>query len=144
MEYKIRRQIAGGRLKKAQDSIIERRVMERRFENIELWQKAQRFVLGVYSLTEQFPKGEANGLTPRLRKAAVLAAVNIAEGLRSKEGSHLGQTYFLGISQSLMDECRRHLMFAKYLGYGYSAELKEQLEELDAHLHAHSSAAIIP
>lgn len=116
--------------------------MEQTFEKKDLWQKAQRFVLGVYSLTEKFPPSEANGLTPRLRKAAVLAAVNIAEGFKSEESGKQQQTHFFSISQSLMDECRQHFMFAKYLGYGYSAELKEQSEELNTLLRAHSSAAI--
>lgn len=117
--------------------------MERTFETKELWQKAQRFVLKVYSLTEKFPPSEANGLTPRLRKAAVLVAVNIAEGLKSEESSKQQQTHFFNISQSLMDECRQHFMFAKYLGYGYSAELKEQLEELDLLVHPYSTATSV-
>lgn len=115
--------------------------MEQTFEKTELWQKTQRFVLGVYSLTKQFPASEANGLTPRLRKAAVLVAVNIAEGLSSEESSKQ-QAHFFGISHNLMNECRRHCMFAKYLGYDYSPELMEQLEELDALLRLYSSAAV--
>lgn len=117
--------------------------MEQAFEKKDLWQKAQRFVLGVYSLTEKFPPSEANGLTPRLRKAAVLAAVNIAEGLRSEENGKQQQTHFFCISQSLIDECRQHFMFAKYLGYGYSAGLKEQLEELDLLIHSYSAATSV-
>ncbi|MBI3587284.1 MAG: four helix bundle protein [Ignavibacteriales bacterium] len=116
--------------------------MGQTLEKAALWQKAQRFVLGVYSLTEQFPASEANGLTPRLRKAAVLVAVNIAEGLSSEEGNNKQQAHFFGISHNLMNECRHYCMFAKYLGYGYSPELTEQLEELDALLRLYSSATV--
>lgn len=117
--------------------------MEQTFEKAELWQRTQRFVLEVYSLTEKFPADEANGLTSRLRKAAVLVAVNIADGLKSEETGKNQQAHFFGISHTLIEECRRHLMFSKYLGYENNAELTVQLEELDVLLHLYSAATSV-
>ncbi len=116
--------------------------MEQTFENTELWQKAQRFVLEVYSLTEQFPASEAGGLTSRLRKAAVLVAVNIAEGLKCERNNGNQQAHFFGIARNLIEECRRHFMFSKFLGYGCSTELTTQLKELDALLYSYSTTAM--
>ncbi len=43
------------------------------FEDLLVWQKAHRWVLGIYRLTKSFPKDELYGITAQLRQAAVLA-----------------------------------------------------------------------
>jgi hypothetical protein len=40
----------------------------RSFEDVEIWKKAHEFVLGVYRITEAFPKHELFGLTSQLRR----------------------------------------------------------------------------
>ena len=56
----------------------------RTFQDLLVWQKAHRFVLEVYRLTEDFPKREIYGLTSQLRRAAVSIPANIAEGFKKR------------------------------------------------------------
>ena len=44
-----------------------------------VWQRSHQFVLGVYRLSELFPRHESLGLTSQLRRAAVSIPANIAE-----------------------------------------------------------------
>jgi four helix bundle protein len=57
----------------------------RSFQDVKLWQKAHMWVLGIYRLTEGFPKHELFGLTSQLRRAAVSIPANFAEGLKRKD-----------------------------------------------------------
>jgi hypothetical protein len=40
----------------------------RTFQDLLVWQKAHRFVLGIYKLSEGFPKTETYGLSSQLRR----------------------------------------------------------------------------
>lgn len=50
------------------------------FEKLDVYQKAIDFINEVYSVTNDFPKGEMFGLISQFRKAAVSISLNIAEG----------------------------------------------------------------
>ena len=50
------------------------------FEKLDVWQKAISFSGLVYRLTRSFPSDERFGLTNQLKRAAVSASSNIAEG----------------------------------------------------------------
>ena len=44
------------------------------------WQKAMELVTEIYRVTREFPKDELYGLVSQLRRAAVSAPSNLAEG----------------------------------------------------------------
>ena len=46
-------------------------MFSRTFEEVELWQLAQGWVLEIYRFTSNFPRHEMYGLTSQLRRAAV-------------------------------------------------------------------------
>ncbi len=50
------------------------------FEKLDCWQHAIDFADLVYTLTSSFPRDERFGLTNQMRRAAVSASSNIAEG----------------------------------------------------------------
>jgi four helix bundle protein len=52
----------------------------RHFRDLIAWQKAMALTKAVYRLTESFPRAEQFGLTSQMRRSAVSAPSNIAEG----------------------------------------------------------------
>jgi four helix bundle protein len=54
--------------------------MAQSFQDLLVWQRAMEMAVGVYALTQGFPKEEIYGLTSQLRRASVSVASNIAEG----------------------------------------------------------------
>lgn len=100
----------------------------RTFEDVDIWQKSHEFVLAVYKLTEGFPKHEMFCLTSQLRRAAISIPANFAEGFRKE--SKCEKVRFYGISIGSLEECRYYLRLAADLGFGETADLKENLESI--------------
>lgn len=108
------------------------------FEDVDIWQKAHDFVLGVYRLTDEFPKHELFCLTSQLRRAAISIPANFAEGFRKT--SKRDKVRFYGISIGSLEECRYYLRLAKDLGYSDTADLREKLEEVSRMLTRYAAA----
>lgn len=102
------------------------------FENVDIWQMAHDFVLGVYKVTETFPKHELFCLTSQLRRAAISIPANFAEGFRKE--SKRDKVRFYNISIGSLEECRYYLRLAKDLGYADTSELRESLESISKKL----------
>lgn len=98
------------------------------FEDLMVWRKAHRFVLGAYELTRLFPREEAYGLTAQFRRAAISIPANVAEGFRKRGAAD--KLRFLNIAQGSAEECRYYLILAKDLKYGDRPELLELLDEV--------------
>ena len=107
----------------------------RSFEDLIVWQKAHRFVLEVYVLTQTFPKAELYGLTSQFRRAAVSIPANIAEGFRKQSRSDKAR--FLNIAEGSLEECRYYLILARDLGYGDSVILSPLAGEIAKLLNAY-------
>ena len=107
------------------------------FEQLIVWQKAHEFVLGVYRITETFPRSETYGLTSQLRRAAVSIPANIAEGFKKR--GRADKIRFMNIAQGSLEECRYYLILAKDLNYGDTTKLQPQLEETSKLLEAYSA-----
>ena len=107
------------------------------FEQLIVWQKAHQFVLGVYRLTENFPRNETYGLTSQLRRAAVSIPANIAEGFKKR--GRADKVRFMNIAQGSLEECRYYLILTKDLDYGDTTKLQPQLEETSKLLEAYSA-----
>jgi four helix bundle protein len=107
------------------------------FEQLIVWQRAHQFVLGVYRLTDNFPRTEIYGLTSQLRRAAVSIPANIAEGFKKR--GRADKVRFLNIAQGSLEECRYYLILAKDLNYSDTSKLQPQLEETSKLLEAYSA-----
>ena len=115
-------------------------VAAKRFEDLLVWHKAHRFVLGVYELTRSFPREETYGLTSQFRRAAVSIPANVAEGFR-KRGS-ADKLRFLNIAQGSAEECRYYLILSKDLGYGERPELTDLLADVGRLLVAYAKGIL--
>jgi len=82
----------------------------RTFEDLIVWQKAYRFVLALYRLTDSFPKREIYGLTSQMRRAAVSIPANIAEGFKKR--GKLDKVRFMNIAQGSTEESRCYLLLS--------------------------------
>ena len=112
----------------------------RTFEDLIVWQKAYRFVLGLYQLTDCFPRREIYGLTSQMRKAAVSIAANIAEGFKKR--GKLDKVRFMNMAQGSIEESRCYLLLSNDLGYGDTKLLLNHLEEVSRLLESYSRAIL--
>lgn len=110
----------------------------RSFQDVEVWQKAHRWVLAIYRLTEGFPKHEIFGLSSQLRRAAVSIPANFAEGF--KKSGNSDKLRFYNIAQGSLEECRYYLILANDLEYGDTSELKAEIETVSKMLEAYMRA----
>ncbi|MGA7159743.1 MAG: four helix bundle protein [Bacteroidota bacterium] len=108
------------------------------FKELVVWQKAHKFVLGIYSFTESFPAKETYGLMSQMRRAAVSVAANIAEGFKKKgKGDKIK---YMNIAQGSLEECRYYIILSEDLHYGETKELAIVAEEISKLLYAYSNA----
>lgn len=112
----------------------------KRFEDVVVWQKAHQFTLGVYRLTQSFPKSEVYGLSSQFRRAAVSIPANFAEGFRKR--GKADKVRFMNIAQGSLEECRYYLILTHDLEYGEVAALNSLLEEVSKLLEAYSHAIL--
>jgi len=79
------------------------------------WQRCRALALETYRATEGFPPSERFGLTSQLRRAAVSAAANIAEGYARYGRAELAHA--LSVSLGSLAEMDTLLEIANDLGY---------------------------
>jgi len=101
---------------------IRERKKATRFEDLEVWKKAHKLVLNIYSITKDYPAEEKFGLISQMRRAAISIPANIAEGFK-KRGIK-DKANFYNIAQGSLEELRYYLILSKDLGY------YEQVENL--------------
>jgi len=105
-----------------------------RFEDLEVWKRAHRLVLKVYSLTRSFPKEEKFGLVSQMRRTAVSIPANLAEGFKKR--TLKDKSNFYNIAQGSLEELRYYLILAKDLNYiEDSNELIDSAEEIGKMLY---------
>ena len=84
------------------------------YEKFEAWQMAHRLALEVYRVTDHWPKEERFGLTIQLRRAALSAPTNIAEGAAKRGNREFRR--FLDIALGSLSEASYLLRFSRDRG----------------------------
>jgi len=113
-----------------------------RFEQVVVWQKAHALVLGVYRLTESFPKHELFGLVSQMRRAAVSIPANFAEGYKKRGRSDKAR--FMNIAQGSVEEVRYYLILSSDLGYADTEKAMRDLDEVSRMLDAYHRTLLSP
>ena len=103
--------------------------MLKSFKDLEVWQKAHKFVLDLYRVTATFPRDERFGITSQVRRAAYSIPANIAEGFGRRSTKELLQC--LAIANGSLEETRYFILLSSDLGY----IPREQVRELDEQLN---------
>lgn len=92
-------------------------------KKLDVWKKCIEFVTNIYKTTEKFPKAELYGLTSQMRRAAVSAASNIAEG--ASRSSAVERKRFYVIARSSLVEIDTQLEISINLEYCKKEDLTE-------------------
>lgn len=108
------------------------------FKDLIAWQKAHELVLGVYSITRNFPKEEMFVLTSQIRRSAISVAANIAEGF--KRASAPDKVRMLNIAQGSLSETEYFLMLSQDLNYGTTNDLMNKANEVGKLVESYKKA----
>jgi four helix bundle protein len=92
------------------------------YERFDAWKAAHQLALQVYKVTEGWPVNERYGLTIQIRRAALSAPTNIAEG-SAKRGSREFRRY-LDIALGSLSEVSYLLRFTRDRGILSDADFK--------------------
>ena len=85
------------------------------YKDLQVWQKAMKFVEVVYFLIREFPAFERYALSDQLRRAVISVPSNIAEG--NGRASNKDYAHFLSIARGSLYETMTQVELAKNLGY---------------------------
>ena len=89
--------------------------MEKPHKRLIAWQKSMDLVVLIYELTKSFPREETYGLTSQMRRAAVSAPSNIAEGAADRSKDQFRN--FLRTAIGSLNELNTQLEIAFRIGY---------------------------
>jgi four helix bundle protein len=99
------------------------------YQQLKVWQLGMRIARDVYLLSQSFPSHELYGLTSQIRRAAVSAPSNIAEGrARSSSREFL---HHISIAQGSLAELETLLKLAENLNYCAQADAAAILDQCD-------------
>lgn len=93
------------------------------FRDLVVWQESIGLCLGLYKLTNQFPREEIYGLSSQLRRAGVSVPSNIAEGFGRRSRSDYRS--FLRVARGSVLEVQTQLIIARELQYGEPEKIRE-------------------
>jgi len=94
-----------------------------KFETLDIWKEAVKFISEIYKLTKTFPNWETYSLTSQLTRAAISISLNIAEG--SSRTSKKDFRRFIQISLGSLNEVVTCLYVARNEKYINSKEFNE-------------------
>ncbi len=101
----------------------------RRFEDLECWQEARKFVQLIYGLVNNDLFRKDYELTGQIRRSAVSSMANIAEGFHRNSDRDFMK--FLDYSRSSVAETLSHCYVALDLHYINSSEISRVKEQAD-------------
>ncbi|MDX2109456.1 MAG: four helix bundle protein [Verrucomicrobiota bacterium] len=85
------------------------------FRKLAVWEKSHRLTMGIYRITQSFPKEENYGLTSQIRRASASIPTNIAEGCGRSTDVELAR--FCEIAMGSASEFEYQLFLASELTY---------------------------
>jgi four helix bundle protein len=95
------------------------------YEDLIVWQKADKLALSVFNLTKCFPREEIYGLTSQIKRSAISVPANIVEGFA--RGTQKEYLRFLYIALGSLVETEYYLKFAYKLKYIDISQLKSDV-----------------
>lgn len=100
------------------------------YERFDSWKLTYRLALSIYQASERWPSNERYGLTVQIRRAALSAPTNIAEGSAKRGPSEFGR--YLNIALGSLSEVPHLLRFGRDRGILRQEEFWMTLESRPA------------
>lgn len=97
------------------------------YKKLKVWEKAHKFAVEVYKMTNKFPREELYGLTSQIRRAAFSIPLNIVEGHASTSKKEF--LNFLNIANRSLVETEYLLEVSQELNFMNEAEY-QRLEKM--------------
>lgn len=97
------------------------------FTDLNTWKEGHKLSMGIYSITERFPKSEQFSLTDQMRRAAVSITSNIAEGF--SRSTHKEKNHFYSIARGSLTEIQNQLILSRDLRYIPDSEFQKLWEQ---------------
>ena len=103
--------------------------MDKPHKRLIAWQKSMDLVVLTYRVTATFPDSEEYGLTSQMRRAAVSAPSNIAEGAAGRSVAEFKRflTIALGTLNELSTQCEVAYR-VKYIGSNSHDDIQELID----------------
>jgi four helix bundle protein len=98
------------------------------YRKLHAWQKSHALALRSYAITATFPKAELFGLTSQMRRAAVSAPANIAEGCY--QGTSKAQALSLRVALGSAGELQYYVILAADLKLISEADAKALMDDV--------------
>ena len=89
----------------------------RRFEDLEVFQRAYRLSLEVHRTSLEFPRIEQFALADQIRRASKSICANIAEGFGKQRQSRIEFHRFVAMAIGSADKMQVWTLYARDLGY---------------------------
>jgi len=99
----------------------------RPYEQLRAWKACHELFVLLFGVTSNWPAGERYGMTAQIRRAALSAGSNIAEGVVKHSAREFAR--FLDMALGSLSEVSYRLLAARDVGVAKDEEL-EQLEQL--------------
>lgn len=103
--------------------------MLRSFKELEIWRRSLRLCKTIYQFTSGLPSDEKYGLVSQMRRAAVSAPSNIAEG--HSRGTTKDYIRFLWMANGTLAEWETQLLLLAELGQKGEAECSPIVDEVN-------------
>jgi four helix bundle protein len=100
----------------------------RDFKNLKVWEEAHQLSLKACKISSKFPDNENFGLTSQIRRAAVFAELNSAEGCGRNSESVLKRSATIGMGSAA--ELVNIILLVSELGYFTEEEYKVILDSV--------------
>ena len=98
------------------------------FEDLNAWQQCRKLYFLIYKVTKNFPEEEKFSLVSQMRRAAISAASNIAEGFG--RNSRIDKAHFYTMARGSITELQNQCILANDVGLLSNENLDILKEEL--------------
>ena len=104
----------------------------RRFQDLDVWQKAFEVSLAIHRKSLGFPKIEQYALADQMRRASKSVCANVAEGFSKQSSSKPEFKRFLNMAMASANEMQVWILYTKELDYISQSEFDHWNQEYNS------------